>query len=79
MRYEMQNVFDQEYQKVLVQAKEEITQKQGVILTQEIADEIRQWFKDYQVRNGKFPEFPSEDNGGSRHLLSRQGNISISQ
>lgn len=43
------------------------------MLSQEIADEIRQWFRDYQMRNGKFPEYPSEDNGGSRHLLSRQG------
>lgn len=73
MRYKLQASFHEDYIKTLVQAKDEITQKQGVALSQEIADEIRLWFKDYQITNGKFPEYPSEDNGGSRHLLSRQG------
>jgi hypothetical protein len=78
MRYKIQDVYYDEYIRILIQAKEEITQKQGVVLSQEIADEIRQWFRDYQMRNGKFPEYPSEDNGGSRHLLSRQGAIQFS-
>lgn len=73
MRYKIQDAYAEEYNRILIQAKDEITQKQGVVLSQEIADEIRQWFRDYQMRNGKFPEYPSEDNGGSRHLLSRQG------
>lgn len=73
MRYQLQASFHEDYIKTLVQAKDEITHKQGVALSQEIADEIRLWFKDYQITNGKFPEYPSEDNGGSRHLLSRQG------
>lgn len=73
MRYKMQDIYNEEYKKILIQARDDITQKQGVILSQEIADEIRQWFRDYHVRNGKFPEYPSEDMGGSRHLLSRQG------
>lgn len=44
-------------------------------MAEDIADEIRTWFKEYKTRTGKFPEFPSEDSGGSRHLLSRQGII----
>lgn len=53
--------------------KEEISTKQTVPLTEEISDEIRLWFRDYLTRTGKLPDFPTEDNGGSRHLLSRQG------
>lgn len=39
-----------------------------------VSDEIRNWFKDYFTKTGKLPEFPSEEAGGSRNLLSRQGN-----
>lgn len=54
--------------------KEEITTKQTIPLTEEISDEVRLWFRDYYTRTGKLPEYPSEEHGGSRHLLSRQGN-----
>lgn len=73
----MQAIFKEDYERTLKQAKENITKKHKVPLSEEIADEIRAWFKEYQCRTGKFPEFPSEDNGGSRHLLSRQGSIGI--
>lgn len=53
--------------------KDDIATKQTVPLTEDITDEIRVWFRDYYTRMGKFPDFPSEDNGGSRNLLSRQG------
>lgn len=53
--------------------REDISTKQTIPLTEEITDEIRVWFRDYYTRTGKLPDFPSEDNGGSRHLLSRQG------
>lgn len=48
--------------------------KYSTTLSEQIADEIRNWFKEYHSRVGKFPEFPTEENGGSRQLLSRQGN-----
>lgn len=57
----------------LSDTKEEISTRQGSLLTEEIADEIRTWLKEYHQRAGKFPDFPSEEAGGSRHLLSRQG------
>lgn len=73
----MQAIFKEDYERTLKLAKEDITKKHKVPLSEEIADEIRVWFKEYQCRTGKFPEFPSEDNGGSRHLLSRQGSVGI--
>lgn len=72
-RYEVQDEFQKAYAETVKTMKEEITTKQTVPLTEEISDEIRQWFRDYHTRTGKLPEFPSEDNGGSRNLLSRQG------
>lgn len=77
-RYELQAKFKEDYEQTLKQAKEDITKKHSVPLSEEIADEIRAWFREYQFRTGKFPEFPSEEHGGSRHLLSRQGLIFIS-
>lgn len=42
-------------------------------MTEDIADEIRVWIKDYYEKTGKLPELPSEESGGSRHIFSRQG------
>lgn len=73
-RYEIQKKFKQGYENDLTDAKEEILRKYSTTLSEQIADEVRDWFKEYQNRVGKFPEFPTEENGGSRQLLSRQGN-----
>lgn len=59
-------------------AKTEIKQKHAIPLSEDIADEIRTWFKEYHTTTGKFPDFPTEECGGSRHLLSRQGQRKIS-
>lgn len=75
-RYKLQNEYRKTYEDSLDVTKQDISKKFGVPLSEEIGDEIRNWFKDTQTRTGKFPDFPSEDNGGSRHLLSRQGIIS---
>lgn len=69
----MQEEYEENYNAAQLVTKGDISKRQGVAITEQIADEVRIWFKDYQLRTGKFPEFPSEDAGGSRHLLSRQG------
>ncbi|XP_062535222.1 dynein regulatory complex protein 11-like [Armigeres subalbatus] len=71
-RYQQQKEFQEDYEKSLVRVKEEIYSKQGAAMKEDIADEIRTWFKEYQKRTGRLPDFPSEEAGGSRHLLSRQ-------
>ncbi|XP_055696973.1 dynein regulatory complex protein 11 [Phlebotomus papatasi] len=73
LRYSIQAEFQEEFQKALQGTKEEINTKQGSVISEDIADEIRNWFKEYKGRTGKLPDFPSEEHGGSRHLLSRQG------
>lgn len=73
-RYEIQRKFKEDYENALTDAKDDILKKYSTTLSEQIADEVRNWFKEYQNRVGKFPEFPTEENGGSRQLLSRQGN-----
>ncbi|KAG5668403.1 hypothetical protein PVAND_016343 [Polypedilum vanderplanki] len=72
-RHKIQMEYQKLYENSLKRFEEEIKAKQGMSMTEDMADEIRNWFKDYFLKTGKFPEFPSEEAGGSRHLLSRQG------
>jgi IQ and AAA domain-containing protein len=72
-RHKMQMEYQRKYEEALRRFEEEIKGKQGASMCEDMADEIRNWFKDYFAKTGKFPDFPSEEAGGSRHLLSRQG------
>lgn len=76
-RYGIQEEYQKNYFNTVREAKEDILNKYSTTLSEQIADEIRNWFKEYQNRSGKFPEFPTEENGGSRQLLSRQGILII--
>ena len=77
-RHKTQTDYHQQYVDTLKRFEDEIKGKQGSPMMEDMSDEIRNWFKDYFMRTGKLPEFPSEEAGGSRNLLSRQGNKLIS-
>lgn len=66
-----------EYREALVTLEEELREQHGIRVTEQIADELRRWIADYYERMGTFPEFPTEEGGGSRAMLSRQGNMII--
>lgn len=53
--------------------REEIKNRHGPIMTEDIADDIRGWIKDCYDKTGKLPEIPSEEQGGSLHIFSRPG------
>ena len=72
-RYKLQDEYQQLTVEALQHFQNKINKKQGSAITEEMSDEIRNWIKDFYNRTGKFPEFPSDEAGGSRHLLSRQG------
>lgn len=72
-RHKTQVEYHQNYLDTMRRFEEEIKSKQGATMSEDMADEIRKWFCEYLERTGKFPDFPSEEAGGSRHLLSRQG------
>ena len=54
-----------EYQKALVGIKEEIREKEGDEIVEKMKEEIRKWFQDDKDETGKYPEYPSDDEGGS--------------
>lgn len=57
----------------MVTLEDQLRAQHEVKITEQIEDELRRWIKEYYERTGKFPEFPSEEAGGSRSMYSRQG------
>uniref|UniRef100_A0A1A9WDF1 ATPase AAA-type core domain-containing protein n=1 Tax=Glossina brevipalpis TaxID=37001 RepID=A0A1A9WDF1_9MUSC len=51
--------------------REDIKNRHGPTMTEDIADDIRGWIKDCYEKTGKLPDLPSEDQGGSLHIFSR--------
>ena len=54
-----------EYQKALVEIKDEIRDKEGDEIVEKMKEEIRDWFQEDKEETGKFPDYPSDDEGGS--------------
>ncbi|KAJ2953495.1 hypothetical protein O0L34_g1093 [Tuta absoluta] len=72
-RRQLQKAREKEYQEALVNMEEQLRKQHGVRLNEQIGDELRRWIQEYYERTGRFPEFPSEEGGGSRTMFSRQG------
>lgn len=66
-----------EFEEALVSTEAKLRAKQSVKMNEQIGDELRRWIKEYYERTGRFPDFPSEEGGGSRAMFSRQGNFLI--
>ncbi|CAG5126509.1 unnamed protein product [Candidula unifasciata] len=64
-RRKTQEVHEQEYQQALVNIKENIIKNEGPDMREGMMDQIRQWFIECRDASGKFPEYPSEEDGGS--------------
>lgn len=64
-RYGIQEEYRKSYETALKEAKDDILNKYSTTLSEQIADEIRNWFREYQNRSGKFPEFPTGKMGKS--------------
>ncbi|KAI5642820.1 ATPase family associated with various cellular activities (AAA) domain-containing protein [Phthorimaea operculella] len=71
-RRKLQKEREKEYQEALVSMEEQLRKQHGVRLNEQIGDELRRWIQEYYERTGRFPEFPSEEGGGSRTMFSRQ-------
>lgn len=69
----LQDRYQADYEAALELTKAQILREQGEVTKERISDELRSWFKDTHANCGKFPEFPSEEHGGSRLIFSRQG------
>lgn len=72
-RRAVQAEHQRQYEQALVFEKDNVRRTRGDIIKEEIADAARCWYMDYKANTGKFPDFPSEESGGSAVLFSRQG------
>jgi hypothetical protein len=57
----LQQQFEDEYLQALVSTKEKILRMEGPDIKEAIQDDFRQWYMEYKRINGKFPEFPTEE------------------
>ncbi|XP_050446709.1 dynein regulatory complex protein 11 [Cataglyphis hispanica] len=72
-RYEKQLDFQQQYQDLILEAKERIRNEKSAVMEENIRSEIRNWIDTYFQQTGKIPDLPSAESGGSRMIFSRQG------
>ena len=76
----MQARFEADYKEALVTVKEEMRESEGEEIEDEMQSEIRKWFFAERDDQGKFPDYPSDDEGGSvaifhpERLVSANGN-----
>ena len=61
----MQAQFAADYKEALVTVKEEMRESEGEEIEDEMQGEIRKWFFAERDDQGKFPDYPSDDEGGS--------------
>lgn len=71
-RYEKQLDFQQQYQDLILEAKERIRNEKSAVMQENIRSEIRNWIDTYFQQTGKIPDLPSAESGGSRMIFSRQ-------
>ncbi|GBP98229.1 Dynein regulatory complex protein 11 [Eumeta japonica] len=69
----LQTKREQEYLETLESIEDSVRKKHAPRLHDQMADELRRRVNEYFERTGKFPDFPSEESGGSRAMFSRQG------
>jgi len=64
-RRAVQQENEREYQNALVTIKEKLKDVEGPEMRESMQDQIRQWFIESRDATGKFPEYPTEEEGGS--------------
>ncbi|XP_023330690.1 IQ and AAA domain-containing protein 1 isoform X2 [Eurytemora carolleeae] len=68
-RREKQMEHEASYKKSLLDIKEEIRDAEGPDLTEKMKDDIRKWFWEEKDEQGRFPDYPSDDEGGSNAVF----------
>ncbi|XP_053569472.1 dynein regulatory complex protein 11 [Bombina bombina] len=72
LRFELQQQYEAEYQHSLVQIKATIQETEGLDMKETLQDQIRQWFIECRHATGKFPDFPDEEDGGSKAIFAQK-------
>ncbi|XP_062854166.1 dynein regulatory complex protein 11 [Trichomycterus rosablanca] len=71
-RQNIQEKHEAEYQQALITIKESVHKVEGLDIKETLQDQIRQWFLECRDATGKFPDFPSQEDGGSASLFAQK-------
>ncbi|KAI5108887.1 IQ and AAA domain-containing protein 1 isoform X1 [Silurus meridionalis] len=71
-RHRMQEQHEAEYQQALINIKESVRLLDGPDIKETLQDQIRQWFLECRDATGKFPDFPSIEDGGSSSIFAQR-------
>eukprot|EP00002_Diphylleia_rotans_P026653 TRINITY_DN5325_c0_g1_i5.p1 TRINITY_DN5325_c0_g1~~TRINITY_DN5325_c0_g1_i5.p1 ORF type:complete len:488 (-),score=127.89 TRINITY_DN5325_c0_g1_i5:1424-2887(-) len=56
---------EQEYQQALVTIKQKLHENEAPDLKEQMTEEIQSWYMSYREEHGKFPDYPTIEQGGS--------------
>ncbi|KAF4112039.1 dynein regulatory complex protein 11 isoform X2 [Onychostoma macrolepis] len=71
-RHCVQEEHEAEYQRALVNIKESVRSVDGTDIKESLQEQIRQWFLECRDATGKFPDFPSPEDGGSASIFAQK-------
>lgn len=66
----IQNQNELEYQQATLQMRQAILDQEGPDIKEQMQDDVRKYFLAHKEQLGKFPVFPSEEEGGSAKMLN---------
>ncbi|NXA48472.1 DRC11 protein, partial [Nothocercus julius] len=72
LRGEVQERHEEDYRKALVHTKDRLKQTEGLDIKETLQDQIRQCFIECRNIIGKFPDYPTEEAGGSTSTFSQK-------
>ncbi|XP_044159919.1 dynein regulatory complex protein 11 isoform X1 [Bufo gargarizans] len=72
LRSDLQEQYEADYQNALVQIRDTIRETEGLDIKETLQDQIRQWFIECRHATGKFPDFPDEEDGGSKAVFAQK-------
>lgn len=65
-----QSELEAQYQTELVTLRDRQRDKDGAAIRETFMAQIRRWYIDHREMNGKFPDLPPEEEGGSKIIYS---------
>ncbi|XP_076159046.1 dynein regulatory complex protein 11 isoform X2 [Alosa pseudoharengus] len=68
----LQEQHEVEYQRALVSVKDSVREVEGLDIRETLQEQIRQWFIECRDATGKFPDFPSVEDGGSAGIFAQK-------
>uniref|UniRef100_A0A671LHW8 IQ motif containing with AAA domain 1 n=1 Tax=Sinocyclocheilus anshuiensis TaxID=1608454 RepID=A0A671LHW8_9TELE len=71
-RHCVQEEHEAEYERALVNIKESVRSVDGPDIKESLQEQIRQWFLECRDATGKFPDFPSPEDGGSASIFAQK-------